>query len=99
MPELGPYGSVRGARGNSRPYRERSSVVQLLCVRNETRATASRKRAAHDLDECAPFHHSITSSARASSVGGMVRPSAFAVFRLITSRPKFGLIIKAQWFR
>ena len=21
MPELGPYGSVRGARGNSRPYR------------------------------------------------------------------------------
>src|SRR5260370_23940001 len=23
MPELGPYGSVRGARGNSRPYRER----------------------------------------------------------------------------
>jgi hypothetical protein len=22
MPELGPYGSVRGARGNSRPYRD-----------------------------------------------------------------------------
>jgi len=22
MPELGPYGSVRGAAGNSRPYRE-----------------------------------------------------------------------------
>jgi hypothetical protein len=22
MPELGPYGSVLGARGNSRPYRE-----------------------------------------------------------------------------
>ena len=22
MPELGPYGSVRGARSNSRPYRE-----------------------------------------------------------------------------
>ena len=22
MPELGPYGSVRGARGDSRPYRE-----------------------------------------------------------------------------
>src|SRR5207253_5819178 len=29
--------------------------------------------------------HSITSSARASSVGGMMTPSAFAVFRLITS--------------
>ena len=25
MPELGPYGSVRGARGNSRPYRENPS--------------------------------------------------------------------------
>src|SRR5512132_597017 len=29
--------------------------------------------------------HSITSSARASSVGGTSRPSAFAAFRLITS--------------
>jgi hypothetical protein len=31
-----------------------------------------------------PSHHSITSSARASSVGGTVRPSAFAVLRLMT---------------
>ena len=30
-------------------------------------------------------HHSITSSARASSVGGRVRANAFAVFRLIRS--------------
>src|SRR6516225_4014035 len=30
-------------------------------------------------------HHSITSSARASSVGGTSRPSAFAVLRLMTS--------------
>jgi hypothetical protein len=30
-------------------------------------------------------HYSITSSARAKSVEGTVRPSAFAVFRLITS--------------
>src|SRR6516165_206002 len=44
---------------------------------------------------CVPFpdsctaayalHHSITSSARARSEGGTVRPSAFAVLRLITS--------------
>src|SRR5262249_14747808 len=34
-------------------------------------------------DELAPFHHSITSSARASSVGGILRPSALAVVRLI----------------
>jgi nitroreductase len=27
MPELGPYGSVRGARGNSRPYRESGGAV------------------------------------------------------------------------
>src|SRR5215813_2104184 len=39
-----------------------------------------RRRSAHD--ELAA--HSITSSARASSVGGTVRPSAFAVFRLMT---------------
>src|SRR5262245_27707878 len=32
-----------------------------------------------------PPHHSITSSAVASSVGGTSRPSAFAVFRLMTS--------------
>jgi len=27
MPELGPYGSVRGARGNSRPYRESDEQI------------------------------------------------------------------------
>src|SRR5437764_1257938 len=31
------------------------------------------------------FYYSMTSSARCSSAGGTVRPSAFAVFRLITS--------------
>jgi ABC transporter substrate binding protein len=31
------------------------------------------------------FHHSITWSARAKSVGGIVNPSALAVFRLMTS--------------
>ena len=42
-----------------------------------------RGRAAESRDELAPFHHSITSSARASSVGGTSRPSALAVLRLI----------------
>src|SRR6266516_1648834 len=32
-----------------------------------------------------PPHHSITSSARASSVGGISMPSALAVFRLMIS--------------
>ena len=29
MPELGPYGSVRGARGNSRPYRDPRSFSDM----------------------------------------------------------------------
>ena len=36
-------------------------------------------------DEGSPVHYWITSSARASTAGGIVRPSAFAVLRLITS--------------
>ena len=36
--------------------------------------------------------HSITSSARASSVGGTSRPSAFAVLRLMTSSKLGGLL-------
>jgi hypothetical protein len=43
-----------------------------------------RRRAAEQRDELAPGH-SITSSARASRLSGTVRPSAFAVLRLITS--------------
>ena len=42
------------------------------------------RRAAEQRDELAP-PHSITSSARASSVGGTSRPSALAVLRLMTS--------------
>src|SRR6516165_6864608 len=41
-------------------------------------------RAAEQRDELAPFH-SITSSASASSVGGISTPNAFAVARLMTS--------------
>ena|SRR5262249_139786 len=37
MPELGPYGSVRGARGNSRPYRDSISVVRILTRSSLTR--------------------------------------------------------------
>jgi hypothetical protein len=44
----------------------------------------ARRRTAEKGDELAPLH-SINSSARASSVGGTSRPSAFAVLRLITS--------------
>jgi hypothetical protein len=40
MPELGPYGSVRGAAGNSRPYRERLQGGPIHALRRE----ASEKR-------------------------------------------------------
>src|SRR5262249_13849931 len=39
----------------------------------------------HTTDEGAPVHHSITWSAWRSSDGGIVKPSTFAVFRLMTS--------------
>src|SRR5262245_11795470 len=45
----------------------------------------SRRRAAEQRDELAAPDHSITSSARASTVGGMSRPMVLAVFVLITS--------------
>src|SRR5262249_21344926 len=47
-------------------------------------------RAAEECDELATVH-SITSSARASSVSGTVRPRAFAVCELITSSNLFGV--------
>jgi hypothetical protein len=47
-------------------------------------ACGAGRCAAEKREQLARFH-SITSSARASSVGGMVRPIALAVVRLITS--------------
>src|SRR6266481_815604 len=45
-------------------------LARLLRARRER----PHRRAAAERDEIAPPYHSITSSARASSVGGMVRP-------------------------
>src|SRR5262249_23832091 len=55
------------------------------CGRLRTRHGRTHSRAAEQRDELAPPDHSITSSARASSVSGTVRPSALAVLMLITS--------------
>src|SRR5262249_36528806 len=57
-----------------------------------TRRDRPRGRAAEQRDELAP-PHSITSSARASKLSGTVRPSAFAVLRLITSSNLVGCSI------
>src|SRR5262245_28523704 len=49
-------------------------------------------RGAKQGDELAAPNHSITSSARASSVGGISRPSALAVARLMTNSNLVGCI-------
>ena len=71
-----------------RPIRRRHAVKRanhrhrwLLC---SCRERPCHCRTAEQRDELAPFH-SITSSALASSACGTVRPSAFAVLRLMTS--------------
>src|SRR6516225_1247807 len=46
-----------------------------------------------DIPRCGRnWRYSITSSARASTAGGMVRPSTFAVFRLTTSSYLLGRV-------
>ena len=37
MPELGPYGSMRGARGNSRPYRDHDAGIAADNLTNKWR--------------------------------------------------------------
>ena len=61
-------------------HRDPPQPIALLLARCER----PRSRTAEYRDELAPFHHSITSAAATCSVKGTVRPSAFAVFRLIT---------------
>src|SRR5262249_53015787 len=61
---------------------------RLLRARRERPGDSS---AAKQRDELAAGVHSITSSARASSVGGTSRPSAFAVLRLIASSNLLGV--------
>src|SRR5262249_32749505 len=61
--------------GMARPEPEASLLAHLHL------ALARPLRAPEKSDEVAPVAHSITSSARAMSVGGISRPSAFAVLR------------------
>src|SRR5262245_21336048 len=72
---------VRIVLGNPQQYRDPPHPPALLRVRRER----PRHRTAEQRDDLAALHHSITSSARASSIGGTSRPSALAVFRLIAS--------------
>ena len=67
-------GSEQSRTAPSPPPRE--GAVRMLS--SPRRSSASK--AGHE-----PLGYSMTSSTRASSVGGISSPSAFAVFRLITS--------------
>src|SRR5262245_6602831 len=78
--ELGTAGAATAREHADPPY-----APWLLRARHERPRDG---RAAEQRDEVAALHlrgHSITSSARASSVGGISRPSALAVLRLITN--------------
>src|SRR5262245_26494113 len=63
---------------------QRADTSHALALLRPRRDRPCRSRAAEQRDELAP-DHSITSSARASIVGGTSWPSAFAVLRLMTS--------------
>src|SRR5262249_18120076 len=73
------FGIVRGQRHE---HADAPHAVGLLRAR---RQRPRRCRAAEKRDELPPPDHSITSSARASMLGGTSRPSALAVLRLMTS--------------
>src|SRR5262249_52685977 len=72
-----------GALGCERSRAQVADGRQLARLLRARRERPSRS-ATEQRDEHAPFH-SITSSARASTVVGTLRPRAFAVLRLIVS--------------
>ena len=74
---------LRIIRGRTSEHRNPPHAVGLLLLASRGPRSPDCS-ACKSCDEFAP-PHSITSSARARSVGGIVRPSAFAVFRLMTS--------------
>src|SRR5262249_55523954 len=78
--------SFRIVRGPIHEHADAPHPLRLLCARHERPRDS---RAAEQRDQRAA-HHSITSSARASSDGGTMTPSALAVGRLITSSSLVG---------
>src|SRR5262245_29737579 len=73
-----------GLRRDRRIIRQETDAIDFASLLRTRRARPSRSRAAEQRYELAPLH-SITSSARASSVDGTSTPSALAVCRLMTS--------------
>src|SRR5262249_48679740 len=72
------------ARGTHRRTRsQRTEAVNLGCL-SDSRRRSNKGSAAKQRDEGATFH-SITSSASAMSLSGIVKPSVFAVVRLMAN--------------
>src|SRR5215469_13773265 len=72
----------RIVRGCGQEHANASHAFALLRARRERPRGG---RAAEQRDDLAALHHSITSSASASNLSGIWRPSALAVLRLITN--------------
>src|SRR5262249_28795424 len=68
--------------GCGKQYADAPHLLRLL---RACRERPCRRRVAEQRDELAAFHHSITSSARATKGSGIVRPIAFAALTLTTS--------------
>src|SRR5262249_54759451 len=88
-----PLVDIESASWGHRQSNARAAPDRLAPSRNATRPGA-RQRTLPDAENCGgevsfrtslPSHHSITSSARASSVGGNSRPRVLAVWALMTS--------------
>src|SRR5262245_16361485 len=78
--------SVRALRVRLGERRQHADAPHLFApLLRPCRQRPRCRRAAEQRDELATAGHSITSSARASTVAGTSRPSALAVLRLITS--------------
>src|SRR5262249_25385794 len=74
-------------------WMQECDAPHALALLRTRRERPRRSRTAEQRDELAPFHlrgHSITLSARASSVSGTVRPSALAVVTLMTKSKLVG---------
>src|SRR5215831_18766506 len=78
---VSPARAAAARRSLHRPVGAHQCDARLLRARRERPCS----RAAEKRDELSAPHHSITSSARASMIGGISRPIALAVLTLITS--------------
>src|SRR5262245_49324587 len=74
-----------GAKLLGESAERKKDFSEISAYRNCITRRGNRRHAAEQRDELAAFHHSITSSVRASSEIGGSRSSALAVFRLMTS--------------